>query len=112
TGTVELGAFYARRVRRLWPAQALVAVTTAVAAAVLVSPLGDGQHVTGTAIAASGLLLSNAYFLSASGGYFQQFAASNPFLHTWTLSVEEQFYLVFPVLLGLGWRVAARRTRG
>ncbi|SBT37742.1 acyltransferase family protein [Micromonospora auratinigra] len=111
TGRISLVAFYVRRARRLLPALALVSVVTLAAGALLLSPVDETQRVTGRAAAAAALFFANGYFFLSSGGYFQQHAEANPFLHTWSLSVEEQFYLGFPLLLLLGWRLQQRFRR-
>lgn len=110
-GGISIGRFYLRRVRRLLPALALLSVATVVAAALLFSPIGERQQVTGRAVRAATTIVANLHFLRETGGYFQPAAQDNPFLHTWTLSVEEQFYLVFPVLLAGLWKIGrGRRT--
>jgi peptidoglycan/LPS O-acetylase OafA/YrhL len=111
TGRIRLRAFYVRRIRRLLPALAVVTLAALVAAALLFSPIADTQETTGRAAAAASVLAANAYFYLFSGGYFQPVAAGNPLLHTWTLAVEEQFYLVFPTLLGLAWLLLRRRRK-
>ncbi len=109
TGRIRLRAFYVRRIRRLLPALAVVTVAVLVAAALLFSPIGETQETTGWAASAASVFAANGYFYQFSGGYFLPLAESNPMLHTWTLAVEEQFYLVFPVLLGLAWWRLRRR---
>lgn len=111
TGGISLSTFYLRRIRRLLPALALVSVVTVVCGAVLMSPLGGYQQTLGLGVISATGFVANLYYFTALGGYFQQTADSNPFLHTWTLSVEEQFYLVFPVLLLAGWWLSRRRGR-
>ncbi|MCP4810600.1 MAG: acyltransferase [Proteobacteria bacterium] len=96
--------FYARRVRRLLPTAALVLVVTLFVFRMLPSttPL-DHLHVRGGAAAAA-LYGSNWWFLEQAQDYFAHDAPS-PFLHYWSLSVEEQFYLVWPFVLLLVLRV-------
>ena len=107
TATLRFGSFYTRRLRRLLPALALLIFTVAAASTVLLSPFGAQQATAHTGIAAS-LFSANLQLGSVSGaGYFAPVAA-NALLHTWSLSVEEQFYLAFPAFLLVVWRVAGR----
>ena len=111
TGTIALGEFFRRRVRRLLPALALVIVVTLVLHALIVAPLEQPARTALTGL--GGLLLSaNLVIAVTTGDYFDAPAEANPLLHLWSLSVEEQFYLVLPVLLLLAWRRAERRGRG
>jgi peptidoglycan/LPS O-acetylase OafA/YrhL len=104
TGRIDLADFYARRVRRIFPAAALVLL--AVLAMVPILPPSARQGVIESAAAAS-LFGANVYFHLATSGYFTGDAGQLPLLHLWSLSVEEQFYLLWPALLMLG---AGRRT--
>ncbi|HVW03885.1 MAG TPA: acyltransferase family protein [Vicinamibacterales bacterium] len=108
TGRIAIVSFYLRRARRLAPALAVVSIATLVMAMIVFSPIGTDQQVTALAVAAANTIRANIYFLRQTGGYFQPAAQANPFLHTWTLSVEEQFYLAFPIALVAAWWVARR----
>lgn len=107
TGSLRLANFYARRVRRLLPALAAVLVFVALAALLFQSPLGYQQDTAKTGVGAA-LFVANAVLFVITGGYFDPAAEGNPLLHTWTLAVEEQFYLVFPLLLLLAWKLRGR----
>ena len=114
TGRLGLARFYARRARRILPAATLVVVSTVLATLVLLPEL-RWTEVTrqGTA---SLLWVQNWLLASDSVDYLAEGAAPSPFQHFWSLSIEEQFYVVWPVLLVLLlWgqrRVARRRQRG
>ena len=97
TGTLKVGMFYARRVRRLLPA-AVVAIVATCAVFVLIIPVTDRVEVVDDAQSAL-LWVANWHFLNESGDYFATDVDRSPFLHFWSLSIEEQFYLVFPVVL-------------
>lgn len=110
THTVRLLDFYARRVKRLFPALATMLFTTCVVATVLLSPAEQLEQ-TGAAAAAS-IWLSNMYFVFAEQGYFDAGSESNLFLHTWSLGVEEQFYILWPFLLLLVVVLAKENRKG
>ena len=105
TGRIGFRAFYARRVRRLLPAGMVALAATLAAASVALSPLDRPQAMVDGAAAA--LSVGNIRFALAEGDYFASVASPSPFLHFWSLSVEEQFYLVWPAVLFL----AARSSR-
>lgn len=93
--------FYERRIRRLFPALFTVIAASAVIAAFVFMP-ADFRDFGESAVAAT-LFVANILFWQEAG-YFDTPAAVKPLLHTWSLSVEEQFYLVFPVFM-----IAVRR---
>lgn len=107
SGRIDFAAFYARRFRRLLPALLVMLAVTCVLGRALLSP--DAQPDQAIAAAASAAWLSNFHFAFSDLGYFSSGAETNLFLHTWSLGVEEQFYLVWPALLmlAMGQRMAA-----
>lgn len=100
--------FYTRRMRRLLPALSTLLVVVALAATLLLSPFGPQQATARTGIAGSLFSANLQLAATSSGGYFQQAATTNGLLHIWSLSVEEQFYFVFPALLFVAWRLGIR----
>jgi peptidoglycan/LPS O-acetylase OafA/YrhL len=99
SGRFRYARFYLRRVKRLLPALLLMTGVTCAVAFVMLAPMEQTEQ-AGAAGAAS-LWVSNFFFLLRDTDYFSPAASSNLFLHTWSLGVEEQFYLVWPVLLSL-----------
>src|SRR5919198_1391735 len=110
-GRFSLAEFYARRTKRLLPALVLMLLVVLVVSFLLQSPRGPQQTTAKTAVGAM-LLVANLVILRTSGGYFDAAATANPLLHVWSLSVEEQFYLGFSVLLLLAWWVGRRGGAG
>ena len=100
-GTFSIVDFYERRIRRILPALFLVVACCVPAAYVILLP-SDMKEFSQSLIAVA-TFSSNVLFWSQSG-YFEGAAELKPLLHTWSLSVEEQFYLFFPVFLLLTWR--------
>jgi peptidoglycan/LPS O-acetylase OafA/YrhL len=104
-GRFSLVRFYERRFRRIMPALALMILAVLGAAAWLYLP-GDLVGVPRSALAAT-LFASNLWFFTDTG-YFAGGADVKPLLHTWSLAVEEQYYIGFPLLLLLLARLAPR----
>ena len=100
-GTFSFADFYARRARRIFPALLLVLFA--------VWLLGWRQFIPsdferlGRDIAAGASYLSNIFFWSETG-YFDKTAAEKPLLHLWSLAVEEQFYIIFPLTTFVAWK--------
>jgi peptidoglycan/LPS O-acetylase OafA/YrhL len=88
--------FYERRIRRIFPALYLVVLICFIPALWLLMPLDLKRF--GEAAAATTVFLSNVLFWHRSG-YFGESATVQPLLHTWSLAVEEQFYVVYPLFL-------------
>ena len=100
TLTIKLGAFWARRARRLLPALFLMLLFVAFFASVIV-PKGTYGALRLDALSTL-LYVSNWHFILVNSNYFNETAASSPLLHTWSLAVEEQFYVIWPlVVLGV-----------
>ena len=97
TGTLALPDFWSRRARRLLPASVLVLVATLVAGRWMLAPL-DQRTLAGDATAAGGFVV-NFVFAHRSSDYFDSQTAHSPLLHFWSLAVEEQFYLLWPLVL-------------
>src|SRR3974390_3587616 len=100
TSTIKLGGFWARRARRLLPALFMMLLFVAFFASVIV-PKGTYGALRLDALATL-LYVSNWHFILVNSNYFNETAASSPLPHTWSLAVEEQFYVIWPlVVLGL-----------
>ena len=110
TGRIGLAHFYIRRFKRLTPALALMVAVVMAASVLILSPIESQGNAALTALGAI-FLVANVVIARTTGNYFDADADTNPLLHTWSLSVEEQFYLIFPVMLLIGWRLGSRYRR-
>jgi peptidoglycan/LPS O-acetylase OafA/YrhL len=95
-GTFSLLHFYVRRARRLLPAALVCFFTVSVLAGFVLLP--DAYWYFGRSLLAAILMYANVFFYN-TGGYFTAPSLEKPLLHTWSLSVEDQFYLTWPLLL-------------
>jgi peptidoglycan/LPS O-acetylase OafA/YrhL len=107
TGYIAFARFFARRARRLLPAALLVTAVTTVVALWIYPPM-EQREIVSSARAAS-LYVSNHWLAGRSVDYLGGEADSNPLLHMWSLAVEEQFYLVWPLVVALGMRIGGVR---
>lgn len=108
TGRLRFVEFYVRRLRRLLPALLTVILVIGVLASLLLAPAEQVDQSSAAAMAA--LWLGNVHFAFAKLSYFAPGSETNLFLHTWSLGVEEQFYLIWPALLV--WLLAHDGERG
>jgi peptidoglycan/LPS O-acetylase OafA/YrhL len=109
-GSFSLTAFYLRRVRRIVPLSLFVLVSTSVASYLLFNSARFDRILTDSIWAA--LFAANIRFIRLATDYFQQGFSVSPIQHYWSLAVEEQFYMFFPVLLFFSTRVPGLRIFG
>jgi peptidoglycan/LPS O-acetylase OafA/YrhL len=99
-GTIKLGAFWARRARRLLPALLVMLIGVSIIYGVFV-PAGTYPTLRGDALSAL-FYFANWHYIASGSDYFHMTGLTSPLIHTWSLAVEEQFYLVWPlVFLGV-----------
>jgi len=117
-GRIRLPAFWARRARRLLPALFLVLVAVAVYAFVngrFASPTTGGAVIDLSGLRSDAfatlLYVANWHLIFGHQSYFAQFSAPSPLQHTWSLAIEEQFYLVWPLVVVAIFTLAPRRWR-
>jgi peptidoglycan/LPS O-acetylase OafA/YrhL len=109
TGSFSLMNFYERRVRRILPALFVTLLATALLASLMLYPREAKDYAR--SLVAATLFFSSIFFYQKSG-YFDLEAERQPLLHTWSLSVEEIFYIFFPPLMLLLWRHCRRQAFG
>jgi len=100
-GTFSVVDFYSRRIKRIFPCLALVLITCLVFG--WFALLADELNQLGKHTAAGASFISNLVLWSEAG-YFDNSAETKPLLHLWSLGIEEQFYIIWPLLLWLTWR--------
>ncbi len=96
TGSISLKRFYVRRIKRLAPAYVAMALASLIAAYFIVLPFEFREF--GKSLIAATVYLSNVSFFREAG-YFDTVSEDKVLLHTWSLSVEEQFYIILPLLM-------------
>ncbi|UUY09839.1 acyltransferase family protein [Pseudomonas sp. J452] len=100
-GTFSFSEFYARRIRRIFPALILVLFSCLIFGWLVLIP--DELNQLGKHIAAGAGFISN-FILWSEAGYFDNSAETKPLLHLWSLGIEEQFYIVWPLALWIAWK--------
>lgn len=101
-GSFSFSDFYVRRIRRIFPTLILVLITCHIVGWFLLMPSEYqqlGKHIAG------GATFSSNFLLWLENGYFDSSAESKPLLHLWSLGIEEQFYILWPALLVLAYRM-------
>lgn len=103
TGRIKWSSFYARRARRLIPAKATMLIGVLLLSLFLLTPTGSQQETAKSAAAAAGFVSNFFFWQNDEVSYFGHAPGTGVLLHTWSLSVEEQFYLAMPLLILLAW---------
>ncbi|HEX5095329.1 MAG TPA: acyltransferase, partial [Acidimicrobiia bacterium] len=107
TGSIGLVSFWGRRARRLLPALAVMTVIVVIVSAIEFSD--TEMHDIRAHALGSLFYVANWVFIHGDASYFATLGRPSPFLHTWTLAIEEQFYLLFPLVMLVFRRGAVRR---
>jgi peptidoglycan/LPS O-acetylase OafA/YrhL len=106
TGRIRWSAFYARRARRLIPAKVTMLVGVLILSYFVMAPMGAQQETARSAAAAAAFVSNFFFWQVAEVDYFATSPGTGALLHTWSLSVEEQFYLALPLCIFLAWGLA------
>lgn len=106
SSSFKITTFYVRRAKRIFPALILVLLASAAFGWLMLTPVE--YKLLGKSIAGGAGFVANFVFWNEAG-YFDTAADTKPLLHLWSLGIEEQFYIVWPFLLSLGWRRATGR---
>jgi peptidoglycan/LPS O-acetylase OafA/YrhL len=109
TGSLDLKNFYQRRIKRLLPASVLVLIITAAISYLIIPPIGRAE--LGRNVLAVGLLVSNYAFALWETDYQNLGAEPSALVHYWSLAVEEQFYLIWPIFILLISRMGLRKIK-
>src|SRR5262249_2811803 len=109
-GRVRLRSFWERRCRRLMPAALVTLIAIAIAVPHFASP-AQRVYARGDLLGALGYV-ANWRFLATGHSYAATFAGPSPVQHFWSLAIEEQFYLLFPIVVVLALRRGSRRVLG
>lgn len=101
TGSVDIGEFYGKRIRRIIPNLLCVLLFTAIVGWFFLTP--SEYHDLGQQIYSSAFFYQNFRLIKELGNYFATDALMQPLLHLWSLAIEEQFYIFFPLLCTIVW---------
>ena len=105
-GEFSVANFYERRIRRIFPALFFMIFLVMLAGLFILLPREFAYY--GKSAVATAVFISNMFFWKTTSNYFDGPAETHPLLHTWSLAVEEQFYILFPVLLFLVYKFARK----
>ncbi|KRR15503.1 hypothetical protein CQ14_04180 [Bradyrhizobium lablabi] len=108
-GRLSLWAFWMMRMRRIYPALAVLTMVSVIVGWFVTLPAEYQRHLLQ---ALSALTFFSNFAFKSDSGYFAMAAQTKPLLHTWSLSLEWQFYFFMPLIVGLVWRLASRAMSG